>query len=169
MTKSTTGPHFDHNQCVHDLPAVDTTACSGIGSLTLEKEQCWYETPPLLPSLAAGVMIKSTLIDQVHFRSNNDRILHWPSIDFELAGTTCVDASYKTLVDSPSAYMNRTIYTEMEMFIPVEYTVQAVRDFIAYQDKVKPLHHDRRGGLYTQVYWGETCLQKTQLFTCAFR
>jgi hypothetical protein len=65
--------------------------------------------------------------------------------------SSCVDASYKTLVDSPQQYANRTLYTEMEMFIPVEHTVEAVREFIAYQDAVKPLYHEKLGGLYTQV------------------
>lgn len=36
-------------------------------------------------------------------------------------------------------------------FIPVEHTVAAVRDFLAYQKTVEPLHHDRRGTLYSQV------------------
>jgi len=39
----------------------------------------------------------------------------------------CVDVSYKTLVDSLERYDNRTIYTEIEMFVPVEHIVEAIR------------------------------------------
>jgi FAD/FMN-containing dehydrogenase len=47
--------------------------------------------------------------------------------------------SYKTLVDSLDAYEERTLYTEMEMFVPAELALDAVLDFLAYQDAVRPL------------------------------
>ena len=52
----------------------------------------------------------------------------------------CTDVSYKTLTDSLDRYLNRSLYTEMEMFIPVEFTLDAVRDFISFMDSVKHLH-----------------------------
>jgi L-gulonolactone oxidase len=58
--------------------------------------------------------------------------------------TVCTDVSYKTLVDSLPAYENRTLYTEMEMFVPVEHAVAAVTDFIEYQSQVKPKHDDSK-------------------------
>lgn len=69
----------------------------------------------------------------------------------EMSASSCVDVSYKTLVDSPQQYSNRVLYTEMEMFIPVEYTVDAVNDFIDYQNEVQHLYHGLGGQLYTQV------------------
>lgn len=54
----------------------------------------------------------------------------------------CVDVSYKALTDSASHYAARSLYTEMEMFIPVEHTMAAVADYIAYMDseEVKAQH-----------------------------
>lgn len=52
-----------------------------------------------------------------------------------------------------SAYNSRTLYTEMEMFIPVEYTVDAINDFLTYQDQVRDqLPPGAESLLYTQVY-----------------
>ena len=72
--------------------------------------------------------------------------------------TECVDVSYKTLVDSNSAYPERTLYTEMEMFVPVENVLAAVTDFIAYQDSVRDAFEammaaaeDTTTALYSQV------------------
>jgi FAD/FMN-containing dehydrogenase len=53
----------------------------------------------------------------------------------------CIDFSYKTLTDSLPHYLQRSLYTEMEMFIPAEFTKAAVLDFIAFMDSVK-LSHD---------------------------
>lgn len=55
--------------------------------------------------------------------------------------STCVDVSYKTLTDSLEHYLERDLYTEMEMFIDTDNTIPAVRDFIEYMDTVKD-HHD---------------------------
>ena len=54
----------------------------------------------------------------------------------------CTDLSHKTLTDSYVHYEQRSLYTEMEMFIPVEDTVAAVRDYIAFMDSpaVKAKH-----------------------------
>jgi hypothetical protein len=72
--------------------------------------------------------------------------------------TECVDVSYKTLVDSNSAYPERTLYTEMEMFVPVEDAVAAVKDFLAYQDGARATFEammaaagDTTTALYSQV------------------
>ena len=54
--------------------------------------------------------------------------------------TNCTDVSYKTLTDSQARYDAREIYTEMEMFIPVEYTEAAVLDFVAFMDSIKSQH-----------------------------
>jgi len=55
-------------------------------------------------------------------------------------------------VDSPAAYEARRLYTEMEMFIPVEYTVAAVTDFLAFQDSVRSqLPPGAENLLYNQV------------------
>src|SRR5262249_277126 len=47
----------------------------------------------------------------------------------------CTDVSYKALTDSEVRYENREIYTEMEMFIPVEQTLIAVNDFIEFMNQ----------------------------------
>jgi len=47
----------------------------------------------------------------------------------------CTDISYKTLTDSAYHYAKRTKYTEMEMFIPVELSVEAVRAFVEWMDQ----------------------------------
>jgi hypothetical protein len=53
----------------------------------------------------------------------------------------CTDVSYKAMTDSLSGYESRTIYTEMEMFIPVEHTEAAILDFLAFMERVKPQHN----------------------------
>lgn len=53
---------------------------------------------------------------------------------------TCIDVSYKTLTDSLQHYLERDLYTEMEMFINVDDTMGAVNDFISYMDTVKDKH-----------------------------
>lgn len=53
----------------------------------------------------------------------------------------CVDISYKALTDSESHYENRTLYTEMEMFIRREDTMNALADYIAYMDTIKSQHN----------------------------
>ncbi|CAN0050838.1 unnamed protein product [Ectocarpus fasciculatus] len=53
---------------------------------------------------------------------------------------TCVDVSYKTLTDSLEHYLERELYTEMEMFIDSSDTISAVNDFVAYMDTVKDKH-----------------------------
>jgi len=55
--------------------------------------------------------------------------------------TTCTDLSYKVLTDSYVHYAKRSLYTEMEMFVPVEDSIDAVRDFISYMDGIHD-HHD---------------------------
>jgi L-gulonolactone oxidase len=66
--------------------------------------------------------------------------------------TSCVDVSYKTMVETEAAYYERTLYTEMEMFIPVEYTVDAVNEFIAFQDSIRDqLPPGAENLLYCQV------------------
>jgi hypothetical protein len=55
-------------------------------------------------------------------------------------------------VDSPAAYAARTLYTEMEMFVPVAHTVAAVTDFLAFQDSVRSqLPPGAEALLYNQV------------------
>jgi hypothetical protein len=56
--------------------------------------------------------------------------------------TNCTDVSYKTLTDSEAGYNARSIYTEMEMFIPVESTEAAVRDFISFMDSIRDQHDE---------------------------
>lgn len=52
----------------------------------------------------------------------------------------CTDVSYKALTDSEARYNAREIYTEMEMFIPIEYHIDAVNDYIAFMDSVRDQH-----------------------------
>ena len=70
-----------------------------------------------------------------------------PDLTFD--ATSCVDVSYKALVDSYDAYENRTLYTEMEMFIPSESAVPAMREFIAYQNSIEDQHDPAAGDLYS--------------------
>lgn len=58
-----------------------------------------------------------------------------------LSTSNCTDVSYKTLTDSLYHYDKRSLYTEMEMFIPIEDTTDAVNDFILWMDSVKDLHN----------------------------
>jgi L-gulonolactone oxidase len=55
--------------------------------------------------------------------------------------SNCTDLSYKTLTDSLYHYEKRSLYTEMEMFINIEDTYDAVNDFILWMDTVKDLHN----------------------------
>ncbi len=57
------------------------------------------------------------------------------------ANTSCVDVSFKALTDSLSHYRARALYTEMEMFVPLDHLPSAIADFRAFQvcDVVKSL------------------------------
>lgn len=63
--------------------------------------------------------------------------------DSQATTPTCVDLSYKTLTDSLQHYNDRSLYTEMEMFVPVENTLQAVQEFILLMEDpvLKDLHN----------------------------
>ena len=52
----------------------------------------------------------------------------------------CTDWSYKAMTDSYLHYSERSLYTEMEMMVPVEYTVQAMQDYIVYMDTIRDQH-----------------------------
>jgi L-gulono-1,4-lactone dehydrogenase len=52
----------------------------------------------------------------------------------------CTDWSYKTLTDSKYHYDQRSLYTEMEMMIPIEHTEAAIRDYIAFMESVSAQH-----------------------------
>lgn len=60
--------------------------------------------------------------------------------DSQSTSDRCVDLSYKALTDSESHYEARSLYTEMEMFIPYEYTMEAVEAYRAWMDSVKDQH-----------------------------
>jgi len=62
----------------------------------------------------------------------------------------CVDVSYKAMCGSRSHYAARTLYTEMEMFIPAENVYDAISDFRDFQAKVLPQHNESVG-LFTGV------------------
>lgn len=49
------------------------------------------------------------------------------------ANTSCVDVSFKALTNSLSHYKARALYTEMEMFVPLEHLPSAIADFRAFQ------------------------------------
>eukprot|EP00743_Colponemidia_sp_Colp-15_P002392 GILK01002593.1.p1 GENE.GILK01002593.1~~GILK01002593.1.p1 ORF type:complete len:427 (-),score=72.27 GILK01002593.1:107-1387(-) len=51
---------------------------------------------------------------------------------------TCIDKSYKALTHNGDA---TSLYTEMEYFIPVENTQQAVSDILEFQRQIQPLHN----------------------------
>ena len=53
-----------------------------------------------------------------------------------------VDVSYKVLVDSYDRYLNRSLYTEMEMFVDVKHTIDVLKDFLAFQESVKDEHSE---------------------------
>ena len=63
----------------------------------------------------------------------------------------CVDVSYKTLVDSLERYDNRTIYTEIEIFVPQEHLKEAILDYMSFQESVREQHDDSRGTLFTNI------------------
>lgn len=46
----------------------------------------------------------------------------------------CTDVSYKCLTDSAEHFASRTLYTEMEMFVPLEHSIEAVRAFIEWMN-----------------------------------
>ncbi len=49
----------------------------------------------------------------------------------------CVDLSFKTLTDNAEHFKARTRYTEMEMMIPIEKSIEAVRDYESWMETVK--------------------------------
>jgi len=104
----------------------------------------------------ASLMLREVVNDDVPITgcwdtSTNQSSRASPSTPSFLTASSCVDVSYKTLVDSTEAYEERTLYTEMEMFIPVEHTVDAVRDLLAWQDSIEGLHNERLGTPYSMV------------------
>lgn len=59
----------------------------------------------------------------------------------------CVDNSYATLT---AAADDGTLYTEMEMMVPAASDTAIIRDFRAFQERVRPAHHSQ-WGLFTGV------------------
>ena len=57
------------------------------------------------------------------------------------SSSTCIDVSYKALCGSRTHYENRNLYTEMEMFVPVERVASLISEFRTFQHKVAPLHN----------------------------
>ena len=55
--------------------------------------------------------------------------------DSQPTSPQCTDLSYKTLTDSEAHYEARSLYTEMEMFIPAELAMDAVRDFNTWTEQ----------------------------------
>ena len=55
----------------------------------------------------------------------------------------CTDLSYKTLTDNLEHYNARTLYTEMEMFVPLDVHIEAIKEFVAWMetDEVKSQHN----------------------------
>ena len=60
--------------------------------------------------------------------------------DTQSTQPSCTDVSYKTLTDSQAHYDARSLYTEMEMFIPYEQTIAAVKSYNAVMEELKPMH-----------------------------
>ena len=52
----------------------------------------------------------------------------------------CTDWSYKAMTDSYIHYNERSLYTEMEMMIPIEYTRDAMNDYIEYMNSIQDQH-----------------------------
>jgi len=67
------------------------------------------------------------LDSEAHLFTSNDRRRA------SSANTTCVDVSYKALVDSYDHYVERTLYTEMEMFVSVEFVLPLLSDWLDAQ------------------------------------
>ena len=53
----------------------------------------------------------------------------------------CIDISYKAMTDSELHYQDRTLYTEMEMFIRREDTMSALADYMVYMESIKEQHN----------------------------
>lgn len=72
-----------------------------------------------------------------------------PSQFFEKFGITsnttsassCVDVSYKALCGSQEHYLRRSLYTEMEMFVPIDKVIDAIKEFREFQDSVRKEHN----------------------------
>jgi len=62
----------------------------------------------------------------------------------------CTDVAYKAMTGSPPHYKARSLYTEMEMFVPAEHLADAIKDFRAYQDEVEP-QHNKSWSVFTGV------------------
>ena len=56
--------------------------------------------------------------------------------------SSCVDVSYKALTGSRDHYKSRNLYTEMEMFVPIERSLDAVKEFRTLQNKLSSHHKD---------------------------
>jgi len=63
----------------------------------------------------------------------------------------CVDVAYKALSDSRPAYQNRKLYTEMEMFVPVEKSAAAVA---AWAEALADLKDQVPADLHASVFTG---------------
>ncbi|GMH81880.1 hypothetical protein TL16_g09074 [Triparma laevis f. inornata] len=83
---------------------------------------CWDST--------ANVHVEAKLLDG----SGGDAV--------QVDSSVCVDVSYKVLVDSYDRYLNRSLYTEMEMFVDVKHTIDVLKDFLAFQESVKDEHSE---------------------------
>lgn len=66
----------------------------------------------------------------------------WAGAGGVAAGSSCVDVSYKTLTGSRAHYMTRSLYTEMEMFVPADSVGDAIADFRSFQAQVVARHNE---------------------------
>lgn len=118
-------------------------------SLDYSLEQLFVDLPSLMKQYSrlqwswvpytdsASVLIREDVLDTADILPSGLDGGCWSNTQ---STAECTDVSYKTLTDSLPHYLERSLYTEMEMFIPVEYTEAAVKDFIAFMDTVKDKH-----------------------------
>ena len=71
----------------------------------------------------------------------------------------CVDMSYKALTGSRDHYKSRNLYTEMEMFVPIERSLDAVKDFRELQRSMVSRHKAN-----TSVFTGLRYVQQDDIW-----
>ena len=154
----------DENSDIFEAARVGVGAVGIITAVTLKTVPIWK-----MKKFSLSYSLKQLLIDLPELMNKYDR-LQWSWIPYTDDATvliredvpwetpiypsgpdggcwsntqstaTCVDVSYKTLTDSLEHYLERDLYTEMEMFINVDDTTDAVLDFITYMDSIKDRH-----------------------------
>ena len=145
-------PLFKMKRTIFQLPLSELIDTHDFLLETYERFQ-WSYIPHAVPAVATVIVREEVPFDTpvTGCWPEEERVGGGVDDEPKGSGSECIDISYKVLVDSYDQYVNRTLYTEMEMMIDVENAMPALKEFLDFQESVKDQHSDSKGTLYSQL------------------